>query len=56
MRIIALIDDIDVVERILKHLRFWHPRTENSATADPCPPRPEDETIPLTYLRIPNIA
>ena len=26
MRIIALIDDVDVVERILKHLKVWDPQ------------------------------
>jgi hypothetical protein len=50
MRIMALIDDIDVVERILNH------RAESRATANPYPPRPKDETIALTYHSVPDIA
>ena len=50
MRIIALIDHIDVIERSLKH------HTETRATANPYLPRPEDEAIALTYHSVPDIA
>jgi hypothetical protein len=40
MRIIALIEDADVVERILKHLRVWKPLPDTR----PC--------IALTYLQL----
>ena len=29
MRIIALIDDVDVIERILKHLKVWDPQPDS---------------------------
>jgi hypothetical protein len=32
---IALIDDVDVIERILKHLKVGHPRIENRSPAGP---------------------
>ena len=38
MRIIALIEDADVVERILKHLKVWKPLPD---TAGPDPPWPQ---------------
>lgn len=28
MRSIALIDNVDVIERILKHLKLWDPQSE----------------------------
>ncbi len=56
MRIIALIDDGDVIERILKHLNVWDPPLEVLSPAGPDPPRPQGETIPLTYHPVPDIA
>ena len=56
MRIITLINDVDVVKRILKHLKVWHPRTKSRSPAGPDPPWPEGETIPLTYHPVPDIA
>ena len=38
MRIIALIDDADVVERILKHLKVWEPVPDPIAPTGPDPP------------------
>ena len=35
MRIIALIDDVDVVERILKHLKVWDPQPDTLTPAGP---------------------
>lgn len=35
MRIIALIDEVDVIERILKHLRVWKPQPETRSPARP---------------------
>ena len=55
MRIIALIDDGDVIERILKHLNVWDPPLEVLSPAGPDPPWPQGETIPLTYHPVPDI-
>ena len=56
MRIIALIDDVGVIERILKHLSVWDPQPETRSAAGPDPPWPKGETIPLTYHPVPDIA
>ena len=56
MRIMALIDDIDVIERILKHLNVWDPQPKTISPAGPDPPWPQGETIPLTYHAVPDIA
>ncbi len=56
MRIIALIEDGDVIERILKHLNVWDPQPKTIAPAGPDPPWPQGETIPLTYHPVPDIA
>ncbi len=37
MRIIALIDDADVVERILRHLKVWDPIPDPISPAGPDP-------------------
>jgi hypothetical protein len=56
MRIIALIDDAGVIERILRHLNLWDPQPETPSPAGPDPPWPKGETIPLTYHPLPDIA
>jgi hypothetical protein len=56
MRIIALIDDADVIERILKYLIVWDPKPETISPAGPDPPWPQGETIPLSYHPVPDIA
>ncbi len=56
MRIIALIDDAEVIERILMHLNLWDPPTETNDSAGPDPPLPKDATLPLTYHPVPDIA
>ena len=62
MKVIALIDDAHVIERILKHLGIWAPR-QNAPQYERPPPRcgPEGgETKPapnaLTYHPVPDIA
>lgn len=49
LRIIALIDDSEVIERILRRLILWDPPNDNLSPAGPDPPFPKGETIPLTY-------
>lgn len=56
IRIIALIDDTDVIEHILKHLNVWDPQPKTISAAGPDPPWPQGETIPLTYHPVPDIA
>ncbi len=56
MRIIALIDDADVVERILRHLKVWDTIPDPISPAGPDPPWPDGETLPLTYPPVPDIA
>ena len=53
MRIIALIDDVDVLERILKHLKVWDPQPDTLTPAGPDPPLPQGETLSLTYHPVP---
>ena len=62
MNVIALIDDVDVIERILKHLGIWAPR-QNALQYERPPPRDGPETgatksAPnvLTYHPVPDIA
>jgi hypothetical protein len=52
----ALIDGIDVIERIPKHLNVWDPLPDIISPAGPDPPWPKGETIPLTYHPVPDIA
>ena len=56
MRIIALIDDADVVERILRHLKVWGPIPDPISPAGPDPAWPDGETLPLSYHPVPDIA
>jgi hypothetical protein len=56
MRIIALIDNADVIERILKHLKVWDAQPEIISPAGPDPPWPQAETLPITYHPVPDIA
>ncbi len=56
LRIIALIDDGNVIERILRHLNEWDPAPETITTTGPDPPIPEGENLPLTYHTLPDIA
>ncbi len=56
MRIMALIDDTDVIERILKHLNGWDPQPKTISPAGPDPPLPNGETLPLTFHPVPDIA
>ena len=56
MRIIALIDDDAVIERILRHLKVWDPGPATIQPAGRDPPWPQDENLQLTYHPVPDIA
>lgn len=56
LRIIALIDDADVIEHILEHLTVWDPPPEPRSATGPDPPVPKGETLPFTYHPVPNVA
>ncbi|MBA3565121.1 MAG: transposase [Gammaproteobacteria bacterium] len=56
MRIIALSDDADVIERILRHLKLWDPSPDTHSPAGPDPPWPQGETLPITCHPVPDIA
>jgi len=56
MRIIALINDAKVIERILQHLKLWDPVPEPRSPVGPDPPWPRVETLPTTYHPVPDIA
>ena len=56
MRIIALIDQAEVIERILRHLKLWIPAPVTRSAAGPDPPLPQGETLSLTYHPVPDIA
>jgi len=56
MRIIALIDEPAIIERILKHLQVWTPGPAPIQPAGRDPPWPKGENLPLTYHSVPDIA
>ena len=41
LRIVALIDDANVIEQILRHLDRWNPTPEALASSGPDPPLPK---------------
>ncbi|MCP4042876.1 MAG: hypothetical protein GY731_13120 [Gammaproteobacteria bacterium] len=57
MRIMAIIEEDEVIEKILRHLKLWDPRPPSQA-----PPLEEGEDwpvnsqIPLVYSPLPDIA
>ena len=56
MRVIALIEKPDIIERILKHLDRWHPEPEHTIESGPDPPWPRNTNLPLTFDPVPDIA
>ncbi len=56
MRVIALIENPGVIQRILEHLGLWAPlATERSPPLGP-PSWPRHASLPLTYHPVPDIA
>ena len=56
MRIIAVIDELAVIRKILKHLRLWDPSPKDLEHPGHDPPWPANTAIPLTYHPVPDIA
>jgi hypothetical protein len=56
MRVIALIEDLGVIRRILEHLKLWAPlATERNPPHGPAS-WPRHANLPLTYHLVPDIA
>ena len=56
MRVIALIEDPQIIRRILEHLGLWVPQVkERSPPLDPAS-WPRYASLPLTYHPVPDIA
>ena len=51
MRVIALIDDSDVVRRILEHLGGWAPEPTERGPPEAATDWPQNAVIPMTYHR-----
>ena len=57
MRVIALIEDLGVIRRILEHLGQWAPlATERSPPPGLAASWPRHANLPLTYHPVPDIA
>ena len=56
MRVIALIDDLAIVRRILEHLGLWAPEASEPGPPAQAPEWPANALIPLTYHPLPDIA
>jgi len=54
MRIVALIDDPQVVRRILEHLGRWAPLPAQRSPPELAADWPPGATIPLTYHHCPT--
>ncbi len=57
MRLMAIIEEDEVIEKILRHLHLWDPRPSSQAS----PPEeegdwPANSQIPLVYCPLPDIA
>ena len=56
MRLIALIEDELVIEKILSHLHLWGPRPPSQPPPTENIDWPHNSQIPLTYAPLPDIA
>jgi hypothetical protein len=56
MRVMALIEDPPIIEKILRHLRLWDPRPPGPAPPSEDLDWPDNCQIPLTYAPLPDIA
>jgi len=56
MRVIALIEQAPVIERILRHLGAWQPRPPGPGPPAETADWPSGAQVPLTYHPVPDIA
>lgn len=56
MRVMAVIKEAPLVERIRRHLRCWHPRPPSQAPPADRDAWPVNGQIPLTYCPLPDMA
>ena len=56
MRVIALIDDPQVVRRILEHLGLWQPEASERSPPVPSEAWAVNSLVPMTYHAVPDIA
>jgi hypothetical protein len=56
MRVIALIEEPEIIRRILEHLGRWAPEPAGRGPPVPAPEWPANAVIPLTYHAVPDIA
>ena len=56
MRVIALIEQPEVIRHILEHFGLWDPRPRSPDPPPNHPPWPAGATIPVTYHPLPDIA
>ena len=56
MRLMALIEDEPVIEKILKHLHLWDPCTQIQAPPTADIDWPSNSQLPLTYAPLPALA
>ena len=56
MRIIALIDDPPVVQRILEHLGLWQPEAMERSPPEPSEAWPVNSLLPMTFHPVSDIA
>jgi hypothetical protein len=56
MRVIALIEDAEVIRRILEHLGLWVPQVKDRGPPLDFASWPPYPSLPLTYHPVPDIA
>ena len=56
MRVIALIEDPEVIRRILEHLGLWAPLAAERGPPPGFASWPRHANLPLTYHPVPDIA
>lgn len=56
MRVIALIEEPEIIRRILEHLNRWAPEPAERDPPAQAPEWPSNAVIPLTYHAVPGIA
>jgi len=56
MRVISLIEDSQVIRRVLEHLGMWAPQVKEQSPPLDSASWPAYASLPSTYHRVPDIA